>query len=760
MKKYIIVFIFLLPKILYAQVFGKIIDSNTKEPLIGATLQSFNNNEVMIEGGMSSSNGKFNLKSNSIVKIKISFIGYEDKIVENKREILHGHLGDILMIEKSISIDEISVVSSLRKQDAVIENILITDSLRKGSINAANMLNKIHGIQTDWISESVKVGNESNVPIIVNGKEVAASYAMSINPKRIKKVEIIRHPIGRYSDYPVVINLELLQDYKGWDIAPRIMNVMSLLNKHTNKELLGIDFNWTVNKWNTYFSTEYNRTDLYNASSYSKKYGNDFLEKSTEIDINNPNQNKNTNTYKISFGLEYNINKNHSLSTQIWNNSDCVRNNEAAQVFIDEFQKSLFNKILNTNNYKSKNTAIGLFYRGNFKDKLYLQSDILFNNYNINDYRSYSENDFFSERNSEGVKNYIRHNIEARYSLSSIWNVRFDNSIIRRKYLNYKDSNKILNYESTEFRDQINASVDFRPNSNVHIQLGSGLLCVKNTIKSEKQANSSFLPFLKAYWKPFKNFEINANIYNSIDYPNLDQLSTITWQVDRYVIHQGNPNLKARVMNYGEIQLMWKNNFKINYMNKYSKNDFSVFYKRNENNRFVETLINTNYHHSYLGLEFDHKTKRNLKINFLANYQWYNLYQTSIEKRRGYTYTIDTRALYEFSHIKANIITQYYLRYDMLPLLQGKEYNQEEMLGIGFNKYFLKDKLPITLMIAIPTQVIPKKTYKKIDIQDLNIARFEDARVNSLAISLNIRYNISNNKARKLSKELIIDKEK
>lgn len=96
----------------------------------------------------------------------------------------------------------------------------------------------------------------------------------------------------------------------------------------------------------------------------------------------------------------------------------------------------------------------------------------------------------------------------------------------------------------------------------------------------------------------------------------------------------------------------------------------------------------------------------------------------------------------------------------MLPLLQGKEYNQEEMLGIGFNKSFFKDKLPITLMVAIPTQVIPKRTYSEIYMPDLNITRYEDARVNSFVISLNIRYNISNNKARKFSKELIIDKEK
>lgn len=759
MKKYTIIFLFI-PTILYSQVSGKIIDSNTKEPLIGATIQSFNNEGEMIEGVMSNVNGQFNLKNNSIKRINISFIGFEDKIVENKDQILIGDLGDILMIEKPISIDEISVVASLRKQDAVTETILITDSIRKGSISAAHMLNKILGIQTDWISENIKVGNESNVPIIVNGNEVPASYAMSLNPKRIRKVEIMRHPIGRYSDYPVIINLELIQDYKGWDIAHRIMGTVSLLNKHTNKEIAAIDINWTKNKWNIYFSTEYNRTNWYSASSYIKKYGKDYSEKSSEININNPNQEKNSNMYKISFGLEYNINKHHSISTQIWRNTDCVENRETLETSIHEFQNTLSNNILIKNNYKSSNTAVGIFYHGSFNDKLYLTSDVLYNAYRINEYRAYTENQYSSEKHPKGIKDYIRYNIQGRYSLSSTWSVQIDNSLILRKYMNYSDSSNTVDYNSSEFREKIGTSIDFHPNQNVNIQFGGGLLYVKNTTKSDSQETTSFLPYFKLYWSPLKYLTVNANVYNYIDYPNLDQLSTFVWQVDRFVQHQGNPDLKARVMNYVEIQLRLKNNFKITYMNKFSKNEISAFYKSTNNGKFIETLTNSNYHHSYIGLEFDHKTKNNIFFNFLTNYQWYNLYQSSIDKNKGYTYTVDTRAMYELPHIKTKLLASYYLRYDMLPLLQGKEYNQEEMLGIGINKSFLKDKLPITLMVSIPTQVIPKRTYRKIKIPNLNIERYEDARVNSFVISLNMRYNISNNKVRKSSKELIIDKEK
>ncbi len=34
-----------------------------------------------------------------------------------------------------------------------------------------------------------------------------------------RKVEIMRYPAGKYSDYPVVLNIELADDYKGWDVS-------------------------------------------------------------------------------------------------------------------------------------------------------------------------------------------------------------------------------------------------------------------------------------------------------------------------------------------------------------------------------------------------------------------------------------------------------------------------------------------------------------------------------------------------------------
>ena len=46
---------------------------------------------------------------------------------------------------------------------------------------------------------------------------------------------------------------------------------------------------------------------------------------------------------------------------------------------------------------------------------------------------------------------------------------------------------------------------------------------------------------------------LQYNYFCDVEYPNLDQLSTVRWQVNDVLWHRGNSELKPRIMHYSEI---------------------------------------------------------------------------------------------------------------------------------------------------------------------------------------------------------------
>ena len=96
----------------------------------------------------------------------------------------------------NVELPDIYVVRQQRMQTATTEIIFLTDSIRKSAANAAMMIGNLPGFKVDWITEDISIGNDRNIPIIVNGQEMGLQYAKSINPKRIKSIEVQRYPPG------------------------------------------------------------------------------------------------------------------------------------------------------------------------------------------------------------------------------------------------------------------------------------------------------------------------------------------------------------------------------------------------------------------------------------------------------------------------------------------------------------------------------------------------------------------------------------
>ena len=658
-------------------------------------------------------------------------------------------------LEKELK--DVVVVADMVSRNASKETIFITDSLRKGTVSAIQLLAKLPGITTDWGTDEVNVGKDKNVPIVINGKEVKREYAISLNPKRIKKVEIMRYPAGKYSDYPVVLNIELADDYKGWDVSTFTRNLYSFRNKHSNREAIGTSFTYTLPKVNLYGSLSFNHRQNYDVSGYEYSSMSDLMIKSEAADYKKPNISTRNNMGSFSLGADYRLSNNQILSAQAWIERKGTKQNDSFSVFNND----KFYELNSLDDFKTDDYTIGLFYKGKFANHLNLSSELIYNRYDIHEDRIYSEKDNIVLSPYKGNKNYWRYYLSANYYLGNKVSLWADYTQIWKDYSNSDRNENIVLYNSKETRSKLMGAISYQPFRNFNALLGSHLLTVKDenqqTAVSEK--HTSWMPLFKGYWKPVKWMYLQYNYFCDVEYPNLDQLSTVRWQVNDVLWHRGNSELKPRIMHYSEITVNFVNIVKIDYMYKQSKDEIIDYYQQEED-RTYQTQANCNYRHHYLGMEGDYNLGKGVELSFVANYQWYHRYMKDDTKHFGRTWYLDTQFLWNVPKTKLSFMASYFLRHDKLPLLQGKQYDEEEKLFVGTSYSLLKGKLPISLEVSIPTSMISKKTYTKVSLPNFAYQTYGDNRVNAFVALISVKYSLGKGKTTKLNNSKNLDVEK
>lgn len=128
---------------------GKVMSMDNRQAISEATIQFFNDN-VFIGGGKSALDGTFSVSTpKRATKISVSYVGMET-FVKNDSLGIPEDLGDICLNTFGISLGEVTVKGSLRRQSYDKDIYLITDSLRKGTSSSAQLLEKIPGVLRDW----------------------------------------------------------------------------------------------------------------------------------------------------------------------------------------------------------------------------------------------------------------------------------------------------------------------------------------------------------------------------------------------------------------------------------------------------------------------------------------------------------------------------------------------------------------------------------------------------------------------------------
>lgn len=685
---------------------GKIISGNKLQGLADATIQLFNNN-VFVGGCKSKTDGSFSVNtSQKATRISVSYVGLESYTRKDSLG-LPENLGVIALSTHNVGLKEVTVTGTLKQETYNKDIYLITDSMRKGTASSGQLLEKIPGFLRDWENDKLRVNGEEDIVLLVNDVEKSSDYAMRINPKRVKKVEITYNPTGKYEGRRMLLNLSLFDDYIGWDFVP--YTNLQYGKNNMNQETVGESYTYSVNKLSFNITSAFSNVVNKESDSFTRMYADNYERSSQEFDSDKPNKIGKKLGYDISLGAEYQLAKGHSLSFQTKGTFN--QSLDSTMYFITEKDNGNVAQYeqWNRDKYYSNDYNVGLFYRGSF-GKLYVSSDLTYDYYNVREKRTYWSNSNLSETPTLGDKNYVFYDLSISRPLSKHFDFYADYNLAWRKYNDTDRNTDEFKYWSKNIRHFMLAMLTWHPVGSFYVSGGALWLGNSDDNNVGHIANYSWSPMGRLFYKPWRIVTIRSNFHISAMYPNLDQLTATEYQIDSKMIHGGNPLLKSSRLIYLDATMSIDKLFNIIFVNFYNKDmNESLYYSLLPTGMVKESYKNADWHRMMFILSGDYKLFKDCNLGVNLSY-FHDV--ASVEegiKRKGDIWKMYMQARYKISPLKLNVQASYDLNYATTPTLQGKYTKHLGYAKIVLNRLFSNGKLEGTLTATMPANIGKRK---------------------------------------------------
>ncbi|OCK41955.1 hypothetical protein BA195_13305 [Tenacibaculum soleae] len=297
---------------------GKIIEANSKQPLEYATLVLTHLKSKRISGGITDAKGSFTIEvPKGVYAIKVEFIGFKTKNLQNQKLITNTNLGTITLSEDTETLEEVEIIAEKStveiRLDKKIYNVGKDMTVKGGT--ASDVLDNVPSVNVDAVGAVSLRGNE-NVRILIDGKPSALVGLTGTDALRnlpadaIEKVEVITSPSARYDAEGTagILNIILRKGkITGFNGSlnvtagnPDMLRVAPNLNYRTKKVNLFSNIGYSYRKGpgnsQTYFTN-------FNSDNTIK----DFRNEDRTFDRKNKN-------FNASIGMEYYINDNSSVT--------------------------------------------------------------------------------------------------------------------------------------------------------------------------------------------------------------------------------------------------------------------------------------------------------------------------------------------------------------------------------------------------------------------------------------------------------------
>jgi len=601
---------------------GQVKDESTRDPLEFCNISFYNLQDSLISGTATDQRGFYSvdLPMGSYRQI-ISYIGnMSDTTVvqayENKFQ------GIVLLKPDVRMLEEASIKTNSRSTEIDREVQVVTPELREGAPSAKYVLNKLNGVHYDEFNNSIKVDNDERVIILVDGIRKDQEYIKNMDPERLKKVEIIRDPAGRYGleGYTAVINIILHKDYMGVELFvqdralfdPDALKPEYMLVQH----MPNATATFTYDKISVYAKA--GRTlASYNMDSYEEKqYDNGLSVEKVPTYSDQANILVKQLTNDLTLGADYFVNPRHTLSYEGKVMQNPLKNNivnvyQTVNTLQDGNLLSSYDTDVEVWS-NSLNTYNSVFYEGKINENNTLESNAVYSDFsgaqsvetmgNIADYdygqdgsnrkqnfNYYLEYDHTFKDQSSLMMGYGY----TRESLSSDFNSDYE----QNTFSTLENRNKLYGYYSRQLGKKIT------------FQLG---IAGESSIRQLEERADNYFIFLPHFDLKFdfsKNSNIKFKIRSEGKYPTINQTNPFTTFVDFESVQTGNPNLKPEVTNRFSAPVTIMQAFTIEPYYAYSKNLIITTGSLRSDSIFEYNFFNAGLYNNY-GL------KSNLTIPF------------------------------------------------------------------------------------------------------------------------------------------------
>ncbi|SOS49215.1 conserved exported hypothetical protein [Tenacibaculum dicentrarchi] len=754
MKKLILIVIFMLSISIQAQrstkkqgnipkitLTGKIIESNTKQPLEYATLVFTHMRSKRISGGITDTKGNFSIEvPKGFYAIKVEFIGFKTKNLSNKKLIENTNLGIITLSEDAEKLNEIEIIAEKStveiRLDKKIYNVGKDMTVKGGT--ASDVLDNVPSVNVDAEGAISLRGNE-NVRILIDGKPSALVGLTGTDALRnlpadaIEKVEVITAPSARYDAEGTAGILNIILR-KG-----KITGFNGSLNITAgNPDLLRIapNLNYRTKKFNLFSNLGYSYRKGPGNSKTTFSYLKNGVLDSTQIeDRTFDRKNKNFNA---SVGLEYYINKNSSVTGNFVyrkSDGDDVATNLTDRFLFNDSSKNLLNETRIENeqeNGTDKQYSINYTNKLN-KDGQKLTIDLQYGDSQETENSPVTVNGVLSELNSQ-ITSSKEKLLQIDYVLPIGENSQFEVGH-KATYQDLSSDFKVNILDSEDDFDPSNA-ITFKQNVYAfYSQYGSKINKFSYLLGLRTEITDIDLNVLttnqestKKYteWFPTVNlgYELNDNENLSLGYsrrlrrPRHWLLNPFETRSSATSVFRGNPDLNPTFTNsldLGYNTKIRKFNLGASVYYQHSTDivqPISVIEKRDENNIFIRQPVNLNDENRY-GFEFTSNYNPTKKVRLSASFNYYKFnidaFSHTYTSQNGSKIVTNLAEVNEnswFARFNSRITLPAKIAWQTRLMYRGSKNNAQSnikgmfMANLSFSKDILKEKASLVLNVS------------------------------------------------------------
>jgi len=566
---------------------GKVFLEEDKSPLPFATVglvQLPDSN--MITGVITLTDGGYLLEKvrSGDYFIRVSYVGYETSgksvvVKEGDGEVA---VDTIFLRETTANIDEVTVVGERLKGKELVDRTVyaIPEVVSKSAINGYDLLKKIPQVNVDF-QNNVTLNGSSNFIIQVDGRQRDKEYLARLLPSDIETIEIISNPSGKYEgNIDGVISIILKKEAR-YGMNGNVGFTIKPFNKITRSESGSLDYAFGKI---TFYVTAMNFAQSLDITNSEESR---FVMNDSTISLSGNGGIKVTMT-TINSGFDYYINDKNSLSFNV-SYKPILQN-------IDLLSETLLSKSDNplntisapyTNDYKSDETSLSLFYKKSFKNPIQeFTGEASYYNFGsdeTNDFTNtryqYNSDLIISTyaRTEENLNKRDYYSVKLNYvqplGMSAKIEAGYQFYYQKMGYdfiINNEESDNLFEY--AEFRNSVYGGITYNLKK-------IGFQAMLRTENSQINADSvsepiytCFLPTVNFQYKFSASHNLKFTYNRRINRPGIYDMNPYFKVDQNYNITQGNPDLKPDYRDRLQLTYTW--NFGSNYFSPYVYTEF------------------------------------------------------------------------------------------------------------------------------------------------------------------------------------------